>query len=74
MSEKIESWHTMEELTKYLQVSRESVLEWIAERGLPAHKLGRLWRFKYSEIDEWIRSGGASGEPTPNEDDSQQHL
>jgi len=63
----VEPWHTMEELTKYLQVSRESVLEWIAERGLPAHKLGRLWRFKYSEIDEWIRTGEASGEPIIDE-------
>ena len=63
----VEPWHTMEELTKYLQVSRESVLEWITERGLPAHKLGRLWRFKYSEIDEWIRTGEASGEQTADE-------
>jgi predicted DNA-binding transcriptional regulator AlpA len=24
---------------------------------MPAHKLGRLWRFKIDEVDEWIRGG-----------------
>ena len=34
---------------------------------MPAHKAGRLWKFKISEIDEWIRSGGAAEKA--NEDD-----
>lgn len=28
-------------------------------KDMPAHKVGRLWRFKTSEIDQWVRSGGA---------------
>ena len=24
---------------------------------MPGHKVGRLWKFKISEIDEWIKSG-----------------
>jgi hypothetical protein len=24
--------------------------------GCPAHKIGRLWKFKLSEIDEWVRA------------------
>lgn len=28
--------------------------------SMPAHKLGRQWRFKISEVDEWIRSGAAA--------------
>ena len=27
---------------------------------LPAHKVGRLWKFKLSEVDEWVRSGSAT--------------
>jgi hypothetical protein len=27
---------------------------------MPAYKVGRLWKFKLSEVDEWIRSGGAA--------------
>lgn len=55
----IEKWASMNELLDYLDVSRESVLRWITHRNMPAHKVGRVWKFKFSEIDEWIRSGGA---------------
>jgi len=27
---------------------------------MPAHKLGKLWKFKVSEVDEWIRAGKAA--------------
>ena len=27
---------------------------------MPAYKVGRLWKFKLSEVDDWIRSGGAA--------------
>ena len=30
------------------------------EKAMPAHKIGRLWKFKKDEIDEWVRKGGAS--------------
>ena len=26
---------------------------------MPAHKLGKLWKFKATEVDEWIRDGKA---------------
>ncbi|WP_313292180.1 helix-turn-helix domain-containing protein [Faecalispora jeddahensis] len=50
----------MRDVTKYLDVSRETVLQWISNRNMPASKVGRLWKFKISEVDEWIRSGGSS--------------
>ena len=50
---------SMISITEYLDVSRETVLQWINNRNMPAHKVGRLWKFKISEVDEWIRSGGA---------------
>lgn len=56
----IEKWSSMDIITDYLGVSRESVLQWINNRNMPAHKVGRLWKFKISEVDEWIRSGGAA--------------
>lgn len=56
----IEKWSSMDIITDYLGVSRETVLQWISNRSMPAHKVGRLWKFKISEVDEWIRSGGAS--------------
>lgn len=58
--QKIEKWSSMDTITDYLGVSRETVLQWISNRNMPAHKVGRLWKFKISEVDEWIRSGGAA--------------
>ena len=58
----IEKWVTLKEVQSYLGVGRESILAWIAKRNMPAYKVGRLWKFKLSEIDDWIRSGGAAFE------------
>lgn len=53
-------WLTLVEICEYLKVSRETVLNWISKKNMPAHKAGRLWRFDASEVDEWIKSGGAA--------------
>lgn len=53
-------WLTLIEICEYLKVSRETVLNWINKKNMPAHKVGRLWRFDISEVDEWIKSGGAA--------------
>jgi len=45
---------------EYLGVGRETILQWIARRNMPAYKVGRLWKFKLSAIDKWVRAGGAS--------------
>ena len=56
----VEKWVTLKEVQKHLGVGRETILQWIAKRNMPAYKVGRLWKFKLSEVDEWIRSGGAA--------------
>lgn len=63
-SNNIEKWSSLKEMTEYLGASRESVFKWIEHKGMPAHKLGKLWKFKISEVDEWIRSGGAADKTT----------
>ena len=55
----IEKWSSLKEITEYLGASRESIFKWIDNKGMPAHKLGKLWKFKISEVDEWIKSGKA---------------
>ena len=53
-------YYSMPEIMQYLGVSRDSVLRWIATKEMTAHKVGKNWKFKISEIDEWINSGKAS--------------
>ncbi len=63
----IEKWSSLKEITEYLGASRESVFKWIEGKGMPAHKLGKLWKFKVSEVDEWIMSGRAGDKSDGNE-------
>lgn len=53
-------WLSVDEIGVYLGIKRDTVYSWISQRGMPAQKIGRLWKFKKDEVDEWIRKGGAS--------------
>ena len=52
-------YYSMLELCKYLGISRDSALKWIANKGMPAYKVGKKWKFKLSEIDAWVSNGQA---------------
>lgn len=60
-------WLSVAEIAAHLGVRSTTIYKWITRKRMPAHKAGRLWRFKVDEIDEWIRSGGATGEPDTEE-------
>lgn len=53
-------WLSVDEIGKYLGIKRDTVYKWISEKGMPAHRIGRLWKFKVDEVDGWVRSGTAS--------------
>ena len=57
-----EPWVDVAEVAAHLGVNRDSVYRWIGKKGLPAHRVGRLFRFKLSEVDEWVRNGGKEEE------------
>jgi len=52
----VERWSSVEEICEHLGVSRDTIYRWIADRGMPAHRIGRLWKFKLSEVDAWART------------------
>lgn len=55
-----EPWLSAEDLATHLGVTKDSVYAWIANKGMPAHRVGRLWRFQVSEVDTWVPRGGAN--------------
>ena len=55
-----EPWASLEEVATYLGVNKDTVRNWIKKTYIPAHKIGRQWKFKLSEIDEWVKSGKSS--------------
>lgn len=53
-----DKWIGIEEAASYLSVNKDTIRNWIKKDiGIPAHKIGKLWKFKKSELDEWIKSG-----------------
>ena len=53
-----EPWASVDDVAAHLGVAKDSVYRWIEGKGLPAHKIGKLWKFKLSEVDTWVRAGG----------------
>lgn len=54
-----ERWLSVEEIAAHMGVSPDTVYKWIERKRLPAHRMGRLWKFKATEIDKWVRTGKA---------------
>lgn len=52
-------WLSVDEIGQYLGVKRDTVYKWINEKQMPAHKIGRLWKFKVSQVDAWVEAGSA---------------
>ena len=52
-----EKWVNLKDVAVYLSMSEDTVLTWIKEGKLPFYRVGKRYKFKISEIDDWIRSG-----------------
>lgn len=57
MSDLIDKWCSLEETAEYFGVTKDTIRNWIKKTDIPAHKIGRLWKFKLTEVDEWVKSG-----------------
>ena len=45
---------TIEEVAKYLRVSERTVYDWAQKGEIPSGKIGTAWRFKKSELENWV--------------------
>ena len=57
MEEMTEKYIGLEDAALHLGVKAQTVRIWIKERGLPAYKIGKLLKFRCSEIDAWMQRG-----------------
>ena len=56
-----ERWYSLEEIAEHIGVSQDTIHRWIRTKQMPAHKVGRLWKFDVDEVNEWVKSGKAKG-------------
>ena len=57
MDNYMEDWIGIEAAASYLDVTKDTIRNWIKKTDIPAHKIGKLWKFKRVELDAWIKSG-----------------
>lgn len=61
----VEPWLFADDIAAHLGITKDTVYTWITEKAMPAHKVGHLWKFQASEIDDWVRTGAAASDPHP---------
>ncbi len=61
---------TIEEVAKYLRVSDRTVYDWAQKGEIPAGKIGTVWRFKKSEVVDWVNERLSSSARAKKEEPS----
>ena len=57
-----DNYINIKDASEYLGVTKGTLHNWMAnpQNGVPCHKIGRAWKFKKRELDEWVNSGRAA--------------
>lgn len=56
----VEHWLSLEEISKHIGCSKDTIRSWVKKDTIPFHKVGRLYKFRVSEVDDWIESGASA--------------
>lgn len=47
---------SIDELARYLKISRSTLYKQVQDGRLPGQKVGKRWRFHRAAIDRWLQS------------------
>lgn len=57
LNQETEKWVNLEDIADHLSVSKDTIRIWIKDGKLPFYNAGKMYKFKISEVDEWVRKG-----------------
>lgn len=60
MEQEHEKWVNLEDVAEYLSVSKDTIRVWIRDNKIPFYKAGKRYKFKISEVDDYVRNGKIS--------------
>ena len=58
----LDNYISLEDAAEYLNIKPVTLRKWIKDKNIPAHKIGKQWKFKRSELEEWVKSGQSAME------------
>jgi excisionase family DNA binding protein len=67
LAELADRWLSVEEIGNYLGVSSDTIYRWIERFNMPACRVGRLWKFKKEQVDQWVEASGASSDSSKSD-------
>ena len=50
-----EKWVNLKDVAEHLSVSHDTIRAWIRKGTIPYSTAGKQYKFKLSEVDEWVR-------------------
>ncbi len=52
----------VKQVAQYLQLKESTIYSWAQDGKIPAIKIGRTWRFRRSDLDEWLEQHLQAGD------------
>ena len=52
-----EKWVNLEDIAEHLSLSTDTVRTWAKKGKPPVYRAGKRYKFKITEVDEWVRKG-----------------
>ena len=49
---------SVDELADYLGLQKQTIYNWLHQKKIAGIKIGKVWRFDRTYIDEWLKSCG----------------
>ena len=56
-NESNEKWVNLSDIAEHLSVSQDTIRNWIKSGKLPYYKAGKQYKFRISEVDQWLTEG-----------------
>ncbi len=53
----IENYISIDDAAAFLNIKPVTLRKWIKDKSVPAHRIGKQWKFKKTELEEWVKSG-----------------
>jgi excisionase family DNA binding protein len=69
----MEQLMTVKDVAEYMRLSEQTIQRYVLNREIPFHKVKKVIRFRFSEIEKWIDGGGLGGGVKPGPEDGREN-